>query len=275
MNEYLWTHDGVRLQYQSSYKNTTLNWLFLPGGPGLGSEALAGLTTLLRDKIPGVIWHVDLPNDGSNILKDKSILNWRQALLQAINAFDNVVLVAHSTPGMYIQTMPELEKLLHGLVLIGTAPDASWQHDFAKFCNINVNPTISKAEMDYQENPNNESLRKLLITAAQYCFVTEKSLLAGITLFENLAINHAANVLAEKMFDAKKYQATWIPQQINTLILSGSSDHITPLSLFKNNPTYQRQNILIQEIAGAGHYPWYENPSEVAQAFQILHQKLS
>ncbi len=68
MKEYLWALDGGRLQYQSFYKNSDINWLFLPGGPGLGSEALTDLTGLLRDKIPGVIWHFDLPNDGSNIL---------------------------------------------------------------------------------------------------------------------------------------------------------------------------------------------------------------
>src|SRR3990167_6744537 len=125
MKQYLWTLDGGRLQYQSTYKNSAINWLFLPGGPGLGSEALTDLTQLLKDKIPGVIWHCDLPNDGSNILDDKPISNWRSSIIQAITALENVVLVAHSTPGMYVQTMPELEKLLHGIVLIGSAPDAS------------------------------------------------------------------------------------------------------------------------------------------------------
>lgn len=132
--QYLWTLDGGRLQHQSSYKNSALNWLFLPGEPGLGSEALAGLRQLLKDKIPGTIWHFDLPNDGSNILNDKPISDWRSSLIQAITAFDKVMLVAHSTPGMYIQTMPELENVLQGLVLIGSAPDASWQKEFGGFC---------------------------------------------------------------------------------------------------------------------------------------------
>ena len=134
MKQYLWTLNGARLQYQSAHNNGDTNWLFMPGGPGLGSEALTGLTEIVKDKIPGVIWHFDLPNDGSNNLKDQPISDWRASLIQAITAFERVILVAHSSLGMYVQTMPELEAMLHGLVLIGSAPDASWQNTFAEYC---------------------------------------------------------------------------------------------------------------------------------------------
>ncbi len=267
MKQYLWTLDGGRLHYQSTYKESKINWLFLPGGPGLGSEALADLTQLLKDKIPGVIWHFDLPNDGSNILENKPISNWRSALIQAITALENVVLVAHSTPGMYAQTMPELEKLLYGIVLIGSAPDASWQNRFEEYCEKNKDPVITEAEKEYIENPNNENLRKLLIAAARNCFVTEESIKAGKALFMRIPVNHNASEQAAKHFDSEKYQATWIPQTINTLITTGSIDPITPLKLFQNEK-YKRKNILLREISEAGHYPWFENPNEVVQAFQ-------
>src|SRR5689334_6021773 len=146
MKQYLWTLNGSRLQHQSTYGNSEINWLFLPGGPGLGSETLASLTELLKDKIPGIIWHVDLPNDGSNLLKDKPISNWRSSIIQATSAFDKTILVAHSTPGMYVQTMPELENILHGLVLIGSAPNSSWQKIFAEYCKNNVDSAILNAE---------------------------------------------------------------------------------------------------------------------------------
>lgn len=125
MKQYLWTLAGGRLQFESSYKNYGLNWLFLPGGPGLGSEVLVNLTQLLKNHIPGSIWHFDLPNDGSNVLKDQSAYSWRAAIIQAVCSLENVILVAHSTLAMFVQTIPELEQFLHGLVLIGTAPDSS------------------------------------------------------------------------------------------------------------------------------------------------------
>ncbi|MFF7228150.1 hypothetical protein SAMN06272775_6268 [Streptomyces sp. 2323.1] len=40
------------------------NWLFVPGGPGLGSESLLGLVAAAQ--VPGAAWLVDLPGDGSN-----------------------------------------------------------------------------------------------------------------------------------------------------------------------------------------------------------------
>jgi pimeloyl-ACP methyl ester carboxylesterase len=273
MKEYLWTADGGRLEYQSSHETNMINWLFLPGGPGLGSEALAKLTQLLKDKIPGVIWHLDLPNDGSNILKDKSITNWRSVITQAVKAFEKTILVAHSTPGMYVQTMPELEELLYGCVLIGTAPNASWQKTFVEYCKNNTDANITSAEKEYMVHPNNESLRKLLIAAAKYCFVTEKSLTEGKELFAKIPVNHLASEEASIGFDSEKYQATWIPK-ITTLITTGSDDHITPINLYSNNPEYKQKNFLIREILGAGHYPWYENPSAVTNAFQDYVRKL-
>ena len=257
-----------KLQYQSAHNSSEINWLFLPGGLGLGSEALASLTGLLKEKIPGVIWHFDLPNDGSNVLKDKPISNWRSSIIQATTALDKVILVAHSTPGMYVQTMPELEGILHGLVLIGSAPDSSWQKTFAEYCKNNADLAILNAEKEYTENPGNESLRQLLIAAAKYCFTNKKSLIAGKELFKQIPVNHAASEWSSEHFDAEHYNATWIPQKTPTLVTTGSNDNITPLKLYKDNKIYQRENILIKEIDAAGHYPWFENPKEIIRVFE-------
>ena len=101
MKPYLWTADGGRLQHQSSYKNSEINWLFLPGGPGLGSETLLPLIHLLN--LPGTSWCLDLPGDGSNATPDDSLYfaQWSEALVEAVGTLDNVILVAHSTGGMY------------------------------------------------------------------------------------------------------------------------------------------------------------------------------
>ncbi|MBA2710550.1 MAG: alpha/beta hydrolase [Tatlockia sp.] len=267
MKNYLWTLDGCRLQSQSMAFNSELNWLFLPGGPGLGSEALGSLTKLLKNKLPGVIWHLDLPDDGSNLLKDKPLSNWEAAIIQAVKAFDKVILVAHSTPGMFVQTMPELEGILQGLVLIGSAPNSSWQKTFADYCKNNVDPLILNAEKEYNENPNNETLRQLLIASAKYCFTTDTTLVAGKELFKKLPVNHLAAEWSSQNFDSEGYLAKWIPENVPTLITTGSKDAITPLNLFSSDERYQRDNILIKEIADAGHYPWFENPQGVISAF--------
>lgn len=174
MKKCFWTNDGARLQHQSTFGNSNLHWLFLPGGPGLGSESLIDLTRLLANVIPGSIWLLDLPNDGSNILENITTPNWRSALLQAVSHFENVILVAHSSLGMYAQTMPELENILTGLVLMDSAPDASWQISFETYRQQHHDTNISAAEIEYTKNPNNDTLRNLLTASTTYSFVTKE-----------------------------------------------------------------------------------------------------
>ncbi|MBA3488707.1 MAG: hypothetical protein H0T78_04040, partial [Longispora sp.] len=61
--EPLWTRSGVRLTLAFS-KPGRWNWLFVPGGPGTGSESLSSLVRMVS--LPGSGWLVDLPGDGSN-----------------------------------------------------------------------------------------------------------------------------------------------------------------------------------------------------------------
>lgn len=272
MKSYLWTKSGCRLQQQSAAEGDAIHWLFLPGGPGLGSEALVDLTQTLKNRIPGVIWHVDLPNDGSNLVNKKILDEWKPALLEAVKAFDQVILVAHSSLSMYVQTVPELETILQGLVLLSSAPDTAWQIQFAEYCEAHPHSLINAAQQKYIDSPSNENLRTLLIHSAQYCFNTERTIEAGKALLRQLPINYAANEWSAQHFDSA-YQTKWVPQALPTLIATGSEDHITPLSFFKNNSNYHRDNILIREISDAGHYPWFENPEAIVDAFQEFYRK--
>lgn len=53
-----WTTSGVRLRKRCE-RPGDLDWLLLPGGPGIGSESLHGLADILDT--PGRVWMVDLP----------------------------------------------------------------------------------------------------------------------------------------------------------------------------------------------------------------------
>ena len=122
-----WTRSGARLQRVHQNSNSQYNWLFLPGGPGLGSESLSDLIKILS--LPGAIWYLDLPEDGSNTTDDKfSFSNWSISLIEATKALDQVILVAHSSGGMFALATPELEDNLLGLVLMDSSPNASWQN---------------------------------------------------------------------------------------------------------------------------------------------------
>ncbi len=234
------------------------NWLFLPGGPGLGSESLTPLTALLQ--LPGTIWHLDLPGDGSNLVDGECFDKWPEALAEAAQALDNVILVAHSTGGMYALSTPKLQQALTGLVLMDSAPDAAWQRGFAKYVQDHPIPEMERLQKLYAASPSNELLRQLTIAGIPY--LSDK---LSLPFLEELPYNFRACDWSAQHFD-QTYKAKWIPS-MPTLIFAGANDRITPLELFKNAKEFLKPNILMTTIEDGGHFPWMENPDGVVAAF--------
>lgn len=264
MRPYLWTRLKARLKYIKSKQGASLHWLFLAGGPGLGSESLAGLTNLLD--LPGTIWHLDLPGDGSNTTTDDSYFfsQWQEALIEVVDSLDQVILVGHSTGGMYALATKALATRLKGLVLIASAPDCRWQSHFAAYAEQHPLPEMSTLLETYVKNPSNKVLKALTIAAADYSF-SSQNLDKGKALLETLPFNYKSCAWSDKHFDAS-YKATWIPQ-IPTLICGGDEDKIIPLSLFQHAADFQTPHILIREIKKASHFPWMDNPKAILNAF--------
>lgn len=266
MKNYLWTKSRARLQFVKTGSGHPLNWLFLPGGPGLGSESLSGLVRGLE--LPGTLWLLDLPGDGSNTTDDNvgAFAKWPEALLEAVSALDNVVFAGHSTGGMFAQAEPQLESRLLGLVLMDSAPDASWRqtHLPQMFAGEPI-PELDALGSSYSQNPSDDLLKKMTVASAPYFFAPE-CLKQGISLFESLPYNHEICDWAGQNFD-ETYKAQWIPKELPTLVLSGALDRMTPLELFSKRAAYQRENIMFREIENAGHFPWIENPRAVAAAY--------
>lgn len=263
---FLWTALGARLQVVGASEGKNLNWLFLPGGPGLGSESLYPLTEILN--VPGTRWHLDLPGDGSNTTQNnpRAFSHWRPALVEAVKALKNVILVGHSRGGMFALATPELEESLIGLVLMASAPDMVWQKDLAEKLERFPLPKADEAREVYEKNPTNDSLRECILAEAPRMFFTKKGLEEGIQFLSRLPYNHETWKWAEQHFDVT-YQAQWIPRRIPTLILSGSKDIAIPIRYFAEKEEYKRSHILMKEIENAGHFPWIENPQSVIDAF--------
>jgi pimeloyl-ACP methyl ester carboxylesterase len=261
----LWTASRARLQLIRRSEGNSFNWLFLPGGPGLGSESLLPLLDIL--KLPGSLWLLDLPGDGSNTTSNNpdSFSKWPKALIEAVSQFDHVILVAHSTGGMYALSLPELEGLLKGLVLLDSAPDASWQTSFAEMVKDFPVHDLELLQERYEKNPSNQTLKELTLGSAPYLF-TQRGQALGRESLRSLPYNYETCQWSEKHFD-RTYQAKWVPRTISTLILAGEDDLVTPLRFFRNKKQFNRANIIFKLINGAGHFPWIENPIEVAEAF--------
>lgn len=267
---YLWTQLKARLQLIKINHGSNWNWLFLPGGPGLGSESLAPLTSFLN--LPGSMWHLDLPGDGSN-LESNDFSFWDEALAQSVEALGHVILVGHSTGGMYALSTPALKESLLGLVLMDSAPDASWQQFFGNTVEQSPIPGMEDLHKEYIKSPSNELLKQLTLLSAPYLF-TQEGLKKDYSFLETLPYNYQSCDWSAQHFDST-YEAKWFPDNLPTLIFAGEFDQITPLKLFRESPNFQADSIYIKEIPNAGHFPWVENPQAVAQVFEQYCQILS
>ncbi|TNF69358.1 MAG: alpha/beta hydrolase [Gammaproteobacteria bacterium] len=260
-NTTLYTASKARLKKVKSQKGI-YNWLFLAGGPGLGSDSLSELTNLLE--LPGTIWHLDLPGDGSNNTDDdiKYFANWSKALLEAAHQLENTVLVAHSTGGMYSLATKGLANILRGLILIDSAPDHNWQDVYSKFMeNIKFTDEIHQLLSEFEANPSDDLLKQITLATMPY-YLPKNSIKKTLSIFKELPFNCRSFTWSAENFD-NIYHYQWVPDKIPTLILAGENDPITPLDLFKKHPAFQRSNIEIQSISNSGHFPWIDNPQKI------------
>jgi pimeloyl-ACP methyl ester carboxylesterase len=262
------TPSGVRVRPRTQHPGS-YNWLFFPGGPGIGSESLHELVDALQ--VPGTSWLVDLPGDGSNTVLPPGAgdpyQQWPQVLLEAVQALPNCVGVGHSTGGMYLLAVPELAPLLRGLVLVSTAPDARWHPRYVAMTTRQPLPAMEAATRAFEREPSNERLRDLAVASADWNF-TPAGVAAGRELLLRLPYNLAAVDWSDRFFD-HTYAAQWWPQLLPTLILSGGQDHIVDQSLW-DAPQFQGENVLHETIADAGHFPWIEQPVACRAAFGRL-----
>lgn len=268
----VYTVSGVRLRRRMQ-REGDINWLFLPGGPGIGSESLHELVDALD--LPGSLWLVDLPGDGSNVGSQlpagDPFEKWPGVLLEAAQALPNSVYVGHSTGGMYLLSVPELEKHIAGLVLISTAPDAGWHPRFVQMTLRNPLPEVDAAAGAFAENKTNERLRDIAVASAEWNF-TPDSVAIGRDLLARMPYNFEAVEWSDRFFD-HLYVAQWWPTSLPTLILSGADDRIVAQDLWER-PRFQGAHVLRRTIRNAAHFLWIEQPEAVRDAFRELARML-
>ena len=268
-----WTRSGVRLRLTSSTPGRW-NWLFVPGGPGLGSESLLGLVRAVAP--PGRAWLVDLPGEGSNrggpaVPPDPYAL-WPGVLAEAAEGLDDVVMAGHSTGAMFLLSVPALEERLAGVALVSGAPHAGWRDAFAAYARDHALPEVDAAAERYARCPDDAALRDLTSAAAPWNF-GEAALPAGRAALRDLPYCQAAVAWADARFD-DGYRARWTPTALPALVVSGEHDHVVDQGLWRGDPGFTGPNVLHRRIAGAGHWPWFEAPGAVRSAFGDLVERL-
>lgn len=264
----LFTPSGVRLRLWRESPGE-LNWLFLPGGPGIGSDSLAGLIDAAQ--LPGSCWLVDLPGDGSNLAAPEAYSLWPNVLVEAARALPNCIYAGHSTGGAYLLWTPELEECIVGLALVSSAPNASWYSRYVQTTHDNPIPAMDAAVAAYERCPDNATLRDLAVESAPWNFEAE-FVDEGRRLLQGMPYNLHAVEWSDKHFD-HTYEKRWWPAQIPTLIISGERDRIVAQDLWVGTE-FEQLNVRRFVIEGAGHFPWVENPRAVRDAFADLTRRV-
>jgi len=266
MSDVRFTPGGVRLRRHGTTPGS-LNWLFLPGGPGIGAESLIDLVACTRP--PGTSWLVDLPGDGSNTAAPGAPADpyerWPHVLVEAVGAVPNPVAVGHSTGGEYLLATPAIEPLLTGLVLVSTAPHAGWMPVFAEMTRANPIPEVDAAAARHEADPTVATLRDLAVATAPWNF-TPGGLAAGARLLAAMPYNPSAVAWSDEHFD-HDYVAAWWPEHLPTLIVSGAQDRIVTQRLW-DEPRYRGPNAARVVVDDAAHFPWIDRPDEVGQAIR-------
>ena len=261
----------TRLQWVKTIPgDKTVNVFFLPGGPGVDSASLIPLIEKMT--VPGNYWLIDLPGNGTNIhdqmLSDKTFERWGDNLVEALEPYDNPILIGHSFGGFLPLFCPKLEGMLKGLVILNSTPTLD-SPIFAQTVQKYDLPSLAQAQALFVEKKSVETLRDLYRLEAEY-FFSKKYREAGIKqIINKLEFSISAEYWWYTQGPAFYKAITWVPQQTPTLIISGSEDKMTPLSVFESDARFKRDNIKMLEIKGAGHFPWLEQPEAVKKAIEL------
>lgn len=271
MNNYLYDENRVRLNWVRSRSGEMYNWLFIPGGPGASSDYLKGLVELLP--ITGNIFLVDFPGNGDYLAEEfYEYDKWFEYFLELVRRFENPIVVGHSFGGMLPLLFPELEDVLKGYVILNSAPTL-WLEAAAKFAFEHQLPNLMPQMQAFTLNPNPETFRVALQACMPYYF-PDFSIEAGAKLLENVAFAYQPAVWWQRKAMQMAFDANWIPKKVQTLIVGGEYDAITPFSLFAADKRFDRDNIQKIFIESAGHMPWLEQPEIIKASFEAFMKSL-
>ncbi len=274
--KYLYDENHTRYQLVKSQPGQVMvNWLFLPGGPGVDSSCFLDLIKEMQ--VPGNFWLVDLIFNGSNepyeFTSHSVYESWGEFLLSAVSKFDNPILVGHSFGGYFPLFFPQLENLLKGFVILNSVPTLN-SALFSKYAAEHSLPSLSEATARFINTPTREALKELYLLEALYFFAPQNRAKGIEQIVEKLDFciptEHWWYTEGAKTYSEIK----WIPEKTPTLIIGGSDDLITPLDIFEQDLRFIRDNIRIMRVPNAGHFPWVEKPDVINEVFASFVRRL-
>lgn len=259
--------NNYRLSQVKEDEKRVLNWLFLPGGPGMGAEYIINFAGKLT--LPGNLFAGDFPGDGSNRdSRDIGYESWKSGLLEVLKQLEPCVLVTHSFSGMFTLTIPEIENLVHGLVLISSVPDHRWMMELGNTQKVHKLPDISYSAAQFYGAPTDERLKLLFEATAPYLFASHE-MQDGKEILDISPYNARAKLWADQNFHPF-YKSSWIPNILPTIIIGSNEDRLLPIKFFHDQKDWDKENITILQLENTGHFPWLSHLDSINDALLKL-----
>ena len=191
---YLYDSNQVRYELYRTNGGEPYNWLFFPGGPGADSSYFRRLVDELE--LPGNVWLVDLPGNGTNNQSGENFDRWFDVFPTLVKRFDNPIMVGHSFGGMFPLLFPEMESYVKGLVILNSFPRL-WK-DEALACAKEFDlPDFTQAMQEFTLNPTQETFNAALEACLPYYF-PKHSLEKGKDLLLQVPFNYKAALWWQK-----------------------------------------------------------------------------
>lgn len=247
---------------QSTHKHT---WLFLPGGPGIGSGYLAPFVEQLN--LPGTKLIADFPADGGNEHGELDLTLWNEGLVDLVRSLNKPILVAHDFSTLFVLNNPALETHLGGIVLMNGSCENSFVTHINHMRTQHQLPDLAQSTCAYHLNPITPLYQAFWQVYKFYYFSAEEQRL-GNEMMAAFEYNNCAYYFGLYHF-YPEYQCRWLPK-IAAMTIASEHDSICPPRIFIDNCAFQQTNFSHYIISNAGHCPWLKQLPQVQRCFDAF-----
>lgn len=239
-----------------------MNWMFFPGGPGLGPEYLEGF--LIEANLKGSIFVLKYPSPCKTETVVKYLSKLNQDILEFIKSLPNLIIVGHSYGGMLLQCLNLKCDNIKKQILLNSSPTLecfSLAAKSAKTFSDSEKRAIEIAENDFANDKNTANLRRLYKSWAPYyvphAFLEDYFNMLDLTTFD-VQLYEWGNSNFYEYFRTKTFLMD------NIIAINSKFDIICPSSLFHKQP------VQMNEINSSSHFPWISDKEALLEILKSI-----
>lgn len=238
-----------------------INWLLIPGGPGMSSDYLAEIFEKID--LQGTIHTFDFFKYPS--LADEFVLENIEADINYFcDRFENVVLLGHSSAGMLLQSI-RLKRNCK-VILLCSSPSLTCfeiaQKESEHFT-AEEKSIIEIAEKNYSMNKSNDSFKKLFKAWRPY-YALKKHESVYDSLIDNCGFDWKFYEWGNRFFF--NYFSQHNQKIKNVLMVNSDFDKLCPTVLCED--LYSKETIVSLPLHS--HFPWIENTELFKKTFKEI-----